>query len=96
MENDEERAETFFRLVSIHRNADKFFDEGCTRISGKFDKLNARKLIIEFSVNYKDHSYVICLSNKKIHIVKKSVSLVNDDDSFVVSTNIPVNNSINS
>ena len=28
----------------------------------------------KISVNYADHSYVICSSNNKLHIVKKNVS----------------------
>jgi len=33
-------------------------------------KLEAKKI----SINYEDHSYVVCSSNKKIHIVKKNVN----------------------
>jgi len=28
----------------------------------------------KFSINYTDHSYIVCLANKKINIVKKSAS----------------------
>ena len=33
-------------------------------------ELEANKI----TINYSDHSYVICSSNKKIHVVKKSIN----------------------
>ncbi|KAI9581573.1 hypothetical protein GQX74_012898 [Glossina fuscipes] len=56
LENDERRANIFQGLVNITENVDENFmpNSGCERIS----------------IVYEDHSYNICMSNRRIFIVK--------------------------
>lgn len=61
LENDEKTANIIMRLLNFTSQIDtKAFqsEEG-------FKKL---------SITYDDHCYVICLSNRKIHVVKKTLS----------------------
>ncbi|KDR22145.1 ragulator complex protein LAMTOR4 homolog [Zootermopsis nevadensis] len=56
MENDERIANVIYGLISLADKVDSTIqEEGYKRIS----------------VVYDDHCYVICLSNKKIHVVKR-------------------------
>ena len=58
MENDERFANIIIGLVTLTNKIDpKAFPN-----NEAFDKI---------SITYPDHCYIICLSNKKIHIVKK-------------------------
>lgn len=60
MENDERIASVIYGLVTLTDRLDSTVQEdGYKRIS----------------VVYDDHCYVICLSNKKIHVVKRKFSL---------------------
>ncbi|XP_034191504.1 late endosomal/lysosomal adaptor, MAPK and MTOR activator 4 [Osmia lignaria lignaria] len=61
LENDERVANIIVGLVTLTNKIDpKAFPNNET-----FDKI---------SITYPDHCYIICLSNKKIHIVKKLIS----------------------
>ncbi|XP_076233648.1 late endosomal/lysosomal adaptor, MAPK and MTOR activator 4 [Calliopsis andreniformis] len=58
LENDERIANIIMGLVTLTNKVDpKAFPD-----NEAFDKI---------SITYPDHCYIICLSNKKIHIVKK-------------------------
>ncbi|XP_076292259.1 late endosomal/lysosomal adaptor, MAPK and MTOR activator 4 [Lasioglossum baleicum] len=58
LENDERIANVILGLVTLTNKVDpKGFPS-----NEAFDKI---------SITYPDHCYVICLSNKKIHVVKK-------------------------
>lgn len=62
LENDERSADIIMGLVSLVSQIDPNgfpSDEG-------FKKL---------SLTYENHYYVVCLSNRKVHIVKKSLNL---------------------
>ncbi|XP_020295099.1 ragulator complex protein LAMTOR4 [Pseudomyrmex gracilis] len=60
LENDERVANIISKLVRLTNNVDpKAFSS-----HESFDKI---------SIKYKDHCYVICLSNKKIHVVKRKL-----------------------
>lgn len=60
LENDERVANIISKLVRLTNNVDpKAFPS-----HESFDKI---------SIKYKDHCYVICLSNKKIHVVKRKL-----------------------
>lgn len=60
LENDERIANVIYGLVTLTDRLDSAVQEdGYKRIS----------------VVYDDHCYVICLSNKKIHVVKRKFSL---------------------
>lgn len=70
LENDEKSADTIMGLVNLVSQIDPSgfpSDEG-------FKKL---------SLTYDNHCYIICLSNRKIHIIKRSL---NQSDSLTVST----------
>jgi len=54
-------------LQSDERSAAAIFQIVKTAAEGD---LEANKI----TINYEDHSYVVCSSNKKIHIVKKSLN----------------------
>lgn len=61
LENDERSADVIMGLISLISEIDAAgfpSDEG-------FKKL---------SLTYDNHCYVVCLSNRKVHIVKKSLS----------------------
>lgn len=69
LENDEKSSDTIMGLVNLVSQIDPSgfpSDEG-------FKKL---------SLTYENHCYIICLSNRKIHIVKRSLNI---PDSFTVS-----------
>ncbi|KAL5290084.1 LAMTOR4 family protein [Megaselia abdita] len=57
LENDEKSANIFMRIVRMTESVDTNFMEknGCERIS----------------IVYDDHSYTVCMSNKKIYIIKR-------------------------
>ncbi|EEB13052.1 conserved hypothetical protein [Pediculus humanus corporis] len=57
LENDEKTAEIIYNLISV---ADKL--DVVAFPSGGFNKI---------SICFKDFCYVVCMSNKKIHIVKR-------------------------
>ncbi|XP_050592526.1 ragulator complex protein LAMTOR4 homolog isoform X1 [Bombus affinis] len=60
LENDERFANIVIGLVTLTNKVDpKAFANNET-----FDKI---------SITYPDHCYIICLSNKKIHVVKKKL-----------------------
>jgi len=60
MENDERMANIITSLVTLTNKVDaKAFPS-----HNEFEKI---------SITYKDHCYVICLSNKKIYVVKKKL-----------------------
>uniref|UniRef100_A0A6M2DLY0 Late endosomal/lysosomal adaptor and MAPK and MTOR activator 4 n=1 Tax=Xenopsylla cheopis TaxID=163159 RepID=A0A6M2DLY0_XENCH len=61
LENDERIANIFNNLISITKNInpDAFPEED------GFKKV---------SLTYSDHCFIICLSNKKIHVVKKTLN----------------------
>ena len=60
MENDERIASVIYGLITLTDKVDSLMQEdGYKRIS----------------VVYDDHCYVICLSNKKIHVVMRKFSL---------------------
>lgn len=70
LENDEKSADIIMGLVNLVSQIDPSgfpSDEG-------FKKL---------SLTYENHCYIICLSNKKIHVIKRSL---NQPDSLTVST----------
>lgn len=65
LENDERSADVIMGLVSLVSQIDPNgfpSDEG-------FKKL---------SLTYDNHCYIVCLSNRKVHIVKKSLNLSSD------------------
>ncbi|KAF5296507.1 hypothetical protein FQR65_LT01496 [Abscondita terminalis] len=68
LENDEKSADIIMGLVTLTSQIDP---EGFSNYEG-FKRL---------SIKYEGHSYVVCLSNRKIHIVKK----LNSVDSVAVS-----------
>ncbi|KAK4873632.1 hypothetical protein RN001_012992 [Aquatica leii] len=68
LENDEKSADIIMGLIMLASQIDS---EAYPNYEG-FKKL---------SINYEGHSYVVCLSNRKIHIVKK----LNSVDSVAVS-----------
>ncbi|CAG9771040.1 unnamed protein product [Ceutorhynchus assimilis] len=59
LKNDEKTAGILHGLITLaHNRLDpKAFDKGFKRLT----------------VTYEDHAYVVCLSNRKIHIVKRQV-----------------------
>ncbi|CAL1682948.1 unnamed protein product [Lasius platythorax] len=60
LENDERIANIISSLVTLTSKVDpKAFP-----LNNAFEKI---------SINYKDHCYVICLSNKKIYVVKRKL-----------------------
>lgn len=60
LENDEKIANIIMGLITLTNKIDpKGFP-----VNEAFDKI---------VIMYQDHSYVICLSNKKIHIIKKKL-----------------------
>lgn len=60
LENDERIANIITSLVTLTNKIDpKAFP-----LNNAFEKI---------SINYKDHCYVICLSNKKIYVVKRNL-----------------------
>lgn len=60
LENDERVANIILGLVNLTNGIDpKAFP--------------AHEAFEKISITYKDHCYVICLSNKKIHIVKRKL-----------------------
>ncbi|XP_015190090.1 PREDICTED: ragulator complex protein LAMTOR4 homolog [Polistes dominula] len=62
LENDERIANVIVGLVMLTNKIDpKAFPTG-----ESFEKI---------SITYPDHCYIICLSNKKIYVVKKKLSL---------------------
>lgn len=61
LENDERIANIVMSLVTL---TDKI-DSKAFPNNEAFDKI---------SITYADHCYVICLSNKKIHVIKKQLS----------------------
>ncbi|XP_044253387.1 ragulator complex protein LAMTOR4 homolog [Tribolium madens] len=62
LENDEKSAVVIMGLINLTSHIDKAaFEEG-------FKKL---------SINYDKHCYIICLSNRKVHIVKKTLDFTN-------------------
>ncbi|XP_066593522.1 ragulator complex protein LAMTOR4 homolog [Prorops nasuta] len=62
LENDERIANIIIGLVTLTNKIDpKAFPN-----NEAFDKI---------TITYKDHCYIICLSNKKIHVVKKKLLL---------------------
>lgn len=72
LENDERTAEVIMGLITLTSQIDPVAfpaNEG-------FKKL---------SITYDDHCYIVCLSNRKIHIVKKSVSTTATSAPDVVS-----------
>ncbi|XP_032670645.1 ragulator complex protein LAMTOR4 homolog isoform X2 [Odontomachus brunneus] len=62
LENDERVANIIVGLVTLTTGIDpKAFP--------------AHEAFEKISITYKDHCYVICLSNKKIHVVKRKLPL---------------------
>lgn len=62
LENDERVANIIVGLVTLTSGIDpKAFP--------------AHEAFEKISITYKDHCYVICLSNKKIHVVKRKLPL---------------------
>lgn len=60
LENDERTAEVIMGLITLTNQIDPIaFPHNET-----FKKM---------SITYDDHCYIVCLSNRKIHIVKKSI-----------------------
>lgn len=60
LENDERIANIISSLVTLTSKVDpKAFP-----LNNAFEKI---------SINYKDHCYVVCLSNKKIYVVKRNL-----------------------
>lgn len=60
LENDERIANIISNLITLTSKIDpKAFP-----LNNAFEKI---------SINYKDHCYVICLSNKKIYVVKRNL-----------------------
>lgn len=57
LKNDEKSANIFMRIVRMTESVDLNFMEknGCERIS----------------IVYDDHSYTICMSNKKLYVIKR-------------------------
>lgn len=60
LENDERMANIVMNLVSL---TDKIDPKAFSSNEG-FEKI---------SIVYDDHCYIICLSNKKIHVIKKKL-----------------------
>ncbi|XP_015593722.1 ragulator complex protein LAMTOR4 homolog isoform X2 [Cephus cinctus] len=61
LENDERIANLIMGLITLTDN----IDSNAFATNEKFDKM---------SVTYDDHCYIISLSNKKIHVVKKKLT----------------------
>ncbi|RZC41386.1 hypothetical protein BDFB_002024 [Asbolus verrucosus] len=68
LENDEKSAVIIMGLMNLSSYVDKtaFPEEGFKKLSITYDK----------------HCYIICLSNRKVHVVKKTI---NGDNSNVAS-----------
>lgn len=62
LENDERVANIIVGLVTL-----------TSRVDTK--AFSAQETFEKISITYKDHCYVICLSNKKIHVVKRKLPL---------------------
>ena len=75
MENDEKIASIITQLVSL---SDKV-DSKTFPVEDGFEKI---------SITYDDHCYMMCLSNKKIYVVKKRLT-----PKSITSNNIPNLNS---
>ncbi|XP_018319013.1 ragulator complex protein LAMTOR4 homolog [Agrilus planipennis] len=61
LENDEKTADIILNLLNLTDEIDPVaFPSG-----DKFKKL---------SITYSDHCYIICLSNRKVHVVKKALN----------------------
>lgn len=66
LENDEKAAVIIMGLINLTSHIDKAaFEEGFKKLSITYDK----------------HCYIICLSNRKVHVVKKTLNADN--------TNVP-------
>ncbi|EFA08822.1 ragulator complex protein LAMTOR4 homolog [Tribolium castaneum] len=62
LENDEKSAVIIMGLINLTSHIDRAaFEEG-------FKKL---------SINYDKHCYIICLSNRKVYVVKKTLDYAN-------------------
>ena len=61
LENDERIANIVMSLISL---TDKIDPKAFSSNEG-FEKI---------SITYDDHCYIICLSNKKIHVIKKKLT----------------------
>lgn len=62
LENDERIANIVVGLVTLTSK----IDPRAFSTNDAFEKI---------SITYKDHCYIICLSNKKIHVVKRKLPL---------------------
>lgn len=62
LENDERSADIIMGLINLVTQIDP---NGFPSLDEGFKKL---------SITYENHSYIICLSNRKVHIVKKSLA----------------------
>lgn len=65
LENDEKTADVIMGLLNLASTVDPTV----------FPARNFKKL----SLTYDQHCYMVCLSNRKIHIVKKSLNLPSND-----------------
>lgn len=69
LENDEKTADIIMGLITLTSQIDA-------------NAFNTGEGFKKLSITYDDHCYIICLSNRKIHVVKKQW---NQADSLVVS-----------
>lgn len=68
LENDERTAEVIMGLITLTSQIDPIaFPE-----NEGFKKM---------SITYDDHCYIICLSNRKIHIIKKTITPISTNTS---------------
>ncbi|XP_077299672.1 late endosomal/lysosomal adaptor, MAPK and MTOR activator 4 [Arctopsyche grandis] len=65
LQNDERAAHSLLQLVSLAQQIDPV----------AFPKNDGFKKI---TITYEDHCFIICMSNKKIHVVKKSLNSASD------------------
>lgn len=67
LENDERTADAIMGLVGL-----------VARVDPAAFPANPEEGFRRLSVTYDDHCYVVCLSNKKVHVVKRALSNVGD------------------